>query len=183
MLQGYVQHLLNNRICISNHTINRIIQSGFENLQFIKRIIECLKDMGTLYLKEGFWYCDSINTEMLYDYLKDSIEIRYNKLENNLKKIFLQASITGFEIDIRLLSNLIGVLKVESKLSRIKNISKLIKKDNLTYSFESDEVYYFANNEIDDVHKSALNKLIADYLVKQLPPIDLNVKGVILRKK
>lgn len=183
ILQSYVYYLLNNRSCISNHTINRIIQSGFENLQFIKRIIECLKDIGTLYLKEGIWYCDSIDTEVLYDYLKDSIGIRYNKLENNLQKVFLQASVTGFEIDIKLLSNPIGVLKVENKLNRIENISKLVKKDKLTYSFESDEVYYFANNEIDDTHKSALNKLIANYLENQLPSIDFNVKRIVLRKK
>lgn len=52
-LVSYVNYLLGKPYTISQHTINRIIKSGFDNLQYIKRVIECLKDMGTLHLQDS----------------------------------------------------------------------------------------------------------------------------------
>ena len=169
ILLQYVAELLKRPISISRHTLKRIIQSGFGNLRYIKRVIECLKDLGTLILEQGVWRCGIIDTEMLYNYLKDRIRIRYSKLESNLQGVLQQASITGFKIDLDLMKQPLGIFKAEQKLEKIEKFSRLVRREKVQYRFDSEEVLYFIEKEIDADRKRDLHKIIAAYLESRLP--------------
>lgn len=169
ILLQYVAELLKRPISISQHTLKRIIQSGFGNLRYIKRVVECLKDLGTLYLEDGVWRCGIIDTEMLYNYLKDRIRIRYNKLESSLQGVLQQASATGFKIDLDLLKQPLGIFKAEQKLEKIEKISRLVRRGKVQFRFESEEVLYFIEKEIDDDRKRDLHETLAVYLESRLP--------------
>ena len=121
--------------------------------------------METLYFQEGVWHCGDIDTERLYQYLKQHIQIRYDKLTLDLKMVLQKASITGFEIDIDLLKRPFGILRAEEKLQKIELISKLIDHKPI-YRFESDEVFYFTLQEISDEQRMNLYKTAAVYMEK-----------------
>lgn len=175
ILFQYVAELLKRPIAISQHTLRRVIQSGFGNLQYIKRVIECLKDLGTLYLERGIWRCGVIDTEMLYNYLKDRIRIRYSKLESSLQGVLQCASVTGFKINLDLLKQPLGIFKAEQKLEKIEKISKLVQREKFQFHFDSEEVLYFVENEIDDTRKSELHKALATYMESKLPDSETEI--------
>lgn len=182
LLSQYVFSLFEDPCLLSIDQTNRIIESGFYNLLYIKRIVECLKDLETLYLENNTWHCSDIDTEELYDYLKDHIRSRYNKLENNLKSVLQSASTVGYEIDLDILRYPLGILKAEQKLIRIERISELIKRKGVQYRFESDEVFYFIENEMDIDRRSKLHCLLAKHFESLLPSINIDQNYFILRQ-
>lgn len=169
ILLQYVAELLKRPMSISQHILKRIVQSGFGNLRYIKRVVECLKDLGTLYLEDDVWHCGVIDTEILYDYLKDRIRIRYSKLESSLQGVLQQASTTGFKIDLDLMRQPLGIFKVEWKLEKIEKISRLVRREKVQFRFDSEEVLYFVEKEIDDKRKRELHETLATYLESRLP--------------
>lgn len=177
----YVDSLLERPHKISTHSVDRIIKSGFENLRYIKRVIECLKDMDTLYFQEDVWHCSDIDTERLYQYLKQHIQIRYDKLTLDLKTVLQKASITGFEIDINLLRKPFGILRAEEKLQKIELISRLIEHEPI-YRFESDEVFYFTLQEISDEQRMDLYKTAAVFMEKNLSACETKTELFSLRQ-
>lgn len=182
MLSQYIFSLLKIPCILSTEQTNRIIESGFNNPLYIKRIIECLKDLGTLYVENNVWRCRNIDTGELYDYLKDHIEYRYSKLESNQQSLLQNASTIGYEIDIDILRYPLGILKAEQKLIRIERISELIKHEGARYRFESDEVFYFIENEMDIDRRIKLHCLLAKHFESLLPPIDLSLDYFIVRQ-
>lgn len=182
LLYKYVFSLFKEPCLLSTEQVIRVIESGFYNPKYIKRVVECLKDIGTLHLVNNVWHCGDIDTEALYDYLKDHIRYRYNKLEENQQKLLQSASTVGYEIDLNILRQPLGILQAEQKLIRIERISELVKRKGIQYRFESDEVFYFIENEIDAEHRNKLHRLLAKHFESILPPININQNLFMLRQ-
>ena len=164
MLIHYFKDLFRQPISISAPMIMRICKSAFYNLFFIKQYVEYLKDHQIIYQQEGVWYCGDIDTSISYSLLRQPIQKRYDKLDNGLQKVLQKASVTGKEINIKLMKHPLLVINPEQKLNAIEKISHLVETEYNSYFFETDEVYCHIKDSLDDDRMIELHKLLAEHL-------------------
>lgn len=168
LLIHYFMELFNQPVSISIPMIKHICKSAFNNFLLIKRYVEYLKDNQIIYQQNGFWYCGDVDPIISYTLLKQPIQNRFEKLDNNLKQVLQKASITGVEIDTKLMKRPLLVPIPEQKLNVIEKISKLVEKTYDTFSFETEEVHCHVTQSIDENLQIELHKLLAEYLDKDI---------------
>lgn len=164
----YFKSLFNEPTCISDSMILRICHSAFCNFTKIKRLIEYLKDVDILYFQNGFWQCRDVDTNIIYNFFKNHIKLRYDKLEFALQDVLKKASITGIHINTSLMKKPLRVIDPETKLNSIKIISELVECECDNYIFETLEVHNHVQNDISEEKQLELHLTIAEYLRKLL---------------
>ena len=76
------------------------------------------------------------------DVLKEFILQRYDKLDDTLKEVLSKSSIIGNVFNAELLSKPFQIINADDMLQKIEKISQLIvRPDDKTYSFETNDVY------------------------------------------
>lgn len=164
----YFSSLLCSENRISSDQMENIIKEAFFNPALIKRIIYYFIDVGIFYQFDNCWYCDDIDFHLTAKLFEKHIYQRYSKLDDILKMTLSKASITGFEIDPKLLYQPLGIIKAEENLRRIERLSRLIVHTESTYEFENNTVFNLINDKINVSEKKALHLLVAEYLYKKI---------------
>lgn len=165
----YFKSFFMESVNISDLLILRICKSAFNNLLNIKRFIEYLKDIGIIYFQAGEWISEDIDSQLTYNFFKEYIQPRYDKLDTISKQVLQKASITGYIINVNLLKRPFQVMEPEKKLNNIKRLSHLIEETNKIYNFETTEVYCHVQNQICAEEKAKLHFSLAEYLQKDIP--------------
>lgn len=164
----YFKELFNQDVSISIPMIKHICKSAFNNFLLIKRYVEYLKDNHIIYQQNCKWYCGDVDPDISYTLLRQPIQNRFEKLDGSLKKVLQKASITGMEIDTKLLKRPLLVPAPEQKLNTIKKVSNLVETSYDTFSFETEEVHCHVIQSMDEDVQIKLHKLLAEYLDNDL---------------
>lgn len=166
----YFKSLFFESINISEHMIVRLCKSAFSNLLYIKRYVEYLKDINAIYFRNGTWYCEDIDINLSYEYLKTHIENRYNKLDLSLQDVLQKASITGQTIDTSLMKRPLKIIKPEEKLSIIEKQSHLVEHVYKQFNFETEEIFCHVKKQMNTQQLIKLHNAIAEYLQNDFSP-------------
>lgn len=162
-----IYNSFNYKINITEKEQNYIIQSCFGNVSYLFIIINFLKQEGYVFFDGSKWVCKSLPSGILNYSVEEYIKQRYNRLDDELKRILQKSSLLGMEFSSIQLQKTFNLLKVEEELSKIEKISALIRKndiyDNDKYLFETEDVCNNIQNLIPNNEKKNWNKMLADY--------------------
>lgn len=164
----YFSSLLIGKNMIKEAQIDCIITEAFCNPALIKKIIRYFIDVGIFYEQEDCWFSDEPDFHLTSKLFEEYISNRYEKLDETLKLTLNKASIIGYEIDIKLLSQPLGIIRAEENLRRIERLSRLITHTENTYHFENNTVHKIINDKINESEKKVLHNLIAKHLYDKL---------------
>lgn len=147
-LKHYFFKALGN-ISISDENLTYILDSSFGNIMYLNIAINYLKGENYIRLDDGKYICDTLPSGILADVLKEFILQRYDRLDQTLKEVLSKSSIIGNVFNAELLSKPFQIINADNMLQKIEKISQLIiRPDDLTYSFENNDVYNLIKNSI-----------------------------------
>lgn len=165
----YFSSLLKGKNRIKTEQMDCIISEAFFNPALIKKMVRYFIDVGIFYEQDNCWFSDEPDFHLTAKLFEEHISHRYEKLDEVLKTTLNKASIIGYEIDTRLLSQPLGIIKAEDNLRRIERLSRLITHTENAYQFENNTVYNIVNGKMSASEKNALHHLVADYLYGKIP--------------
>lgn len=168
VFRDYFANLLKGKNRISEKQMDAIIKEAFFNPALIKKMVRYFIDVGIFYEQDDYWVSDEPDFHLTTRLFEEHISHRYEKLDDTLKETLNKASIIGYEFDIKLLSQPLGIIRAEDDLRRIERLSRLISHVEDKYQFENRTVYNIINNKISPSEKKALHHLLAEYLYKKL---------------
>lgn len=177
----YFSSLLKGKNMIREEQIDCIITEAFYNPALIKKLVRYFIDVGIFYEQDDCWFSDEPDFHLTSKLFEEYISNRYEKLDEILKTTLNKASIIGYEIDIKLLSQPLGIIRAEENLRRIERLSRLITHTENTYHFENNTVYNIINDKINESEKKVLHNLIAKYLYDKLNEYEKTEPTKILR--
>jgi len=140
-----------NKIKISDENLGTIIEYSLNNPAQLLDNIYALKTTGNIFYnyEDSLWECKKIDESILAMIHSEKINLRYNKLDGNLKTAINKASLIGCNFDCLTFSNIFEIQNAKGIFKRIEDISKLIRIEAMTpndyYRFISERV----RNEIE----------------------------------
>ena len=166
-LTEIISKSFSDKVTIEEKERNYIIKSSFGNISYLFIIINYLKQEGYFYFDGCRWICKSLSNGVLSQTVEDYIRCRYDRLDDELKRVLQKSSLLGLEFDSVQLKNTFDLVKAEEELSKIEKISALIRKNDICnnnkYYFETEEVCNNIQNLIPNDEKKIWNKLLAEY--------------------
>lgn len=154
---------------ISKDNLAYILDSSFGNIMYLNIAINFLKGEHYIRFEKGKYICDKLPSSILTDVLKDFILQRYNRLDNTLKEVLSKSSIIGNVFNVELLSKPFQIINADDMLQKIGKISQLIiHPDDISYSFENDDVYHFIKDSISPELQKEWHEVLANYYKKLL---------------
>lgn len=167
-LKYYLYDILGD-IEISDENLAYILESSFGNIMYLNIAINYLKGENYIRFEDGKYICDKLPSGILADVLKDFILQRYNRLDNTLKEILSKSSMIGNVFNAELLSKPFQIINADNMLKKIEKISQLIvRPDNMSYSFENNDVYHLIKNSISPELQKEWHGVLANYYEKKL---------------
>lgn len=167
-LKNYFYDILGG-IEISEENLAYIINSSFGNIMYLNIAINYLKGEDYIRFENGKYICDKLPSCILADVLKEFILQRYNRLDNTLKEVLSKSSIIGNVFNADLLSKPFQIINADDLLQKIGKISQLIiHPDDISYSFENDDVYHFIKDSIPSELQKEWHEVLANYYKKLL---------------
>ncbi|MEH2960541.1 TIR domain-containing protein [Candidatus Merdisoma sp. JLR.KK006] len=167
-LKHYFFKALGN-ISISDENLTYILDSSFGNIMYLNIAINYLKGENYILLDAGKYICDTLPSGILADVLKEFILQRYDRLDQTLKEVLSKSSIIGNVFNAELLSKPFQIINADNMLQKIEKISQLIiHPDDLTYSFENNDVYNLIKNSISPELQKEWHEILANYYKKLL---------------
>jgi len=167
-LKDYFFNVLGD-IIISSENLDYIMESSFGNIMYLNVAINYLKGESYIRFENGKYICDILPSGVLADILKDFILQRYNRLDNNLKEVISKSSIIGSVFNSELLSKPFQIINADNLLQEIEKISQLIiRPDDISYSFENNDVYHLIRNNIAPNLQEEWHGILANYYEKLL---------------
>lgn len=156
-------------IKISEKNLAYILDSSFGNIMYLNIAINYLKGEHYIRFENGKYICDKLPSSILADVLKEFILQRYNRLDNTLKEVLSKSSIIGNVFNAELLSKPFQIINADDMLQKIGKISQLIiHSDDISYSFENDDVYHFIKDSISPELQKEWHEVLANYYKKLL---------------
>lgn len=166
--RDYFADLLKGRNQIDEEQMDSVITEAFFNPALIKKMVRYFVDVGIFYEQDGCWFSDEPDFHLTAKLFEEHISHRYEKLDDVLKATLNKASIIGYEFDVKLLSQPLGIIKAEDDLRRIERLSRLISHTENRYQFENNTVYNIINDKMNASEKKALHHLLAEYLYEKI---------------
>lgn len=179
--RDYFADLLKGKNQIGEKQMDDIITEAFFNPALIKKMVRYFIDVGIFYEQDGCWFSDEPDFHLTAKLFEEHISHRYEKLNDVLKATLNKASIIGYEFDVKLLSQPLGINKAEDNLRRIERLSRLISHTENKYQFENNTVYNLINSKMNASEKKTLHHLLAEYLYKKIAQYKRNDPAKILR--
>ena len=156
-------------IKISEKNLAYILDSSFGNIMYLNIAINYLKGEHYIRSENGKYICDKLPSSILADVLKEFILQRYNRLDNTLKEVLSKSSIIGNVFNAELLSKPFQIINADVMLQKIRKISQLIiHPDDMSYSFENNDVYHFIRDNISPELQKEWHEVLANYYKKLL---------------
>lgn len=156
-------------IKISEENLAYILDSSFGNIMYLNIAINYLKGEHYIRFENGKYICDKLPSGILADVLKEFILQRYNRLDNTLKEVLSKSSIIGNVFSTESLSKPFQIINADDMLQKIGKISQLIvHPDDISYSFENNDVYHFIKNSISPELQKEWHEVLANYYKKLL---------------
>lgn len=146
-------------------------------------LIEYLKYLNVIKKKDSLWECSKININLVKEFLKDYILLRFNILDVIDQNIIVKATISGYEIDIRKLCTIFNentfiesIPKIELQTHLINNIC------NKLYKYESQITYEILKDKMSLNEKNNWNLQAAKFYLKATETANPLEKQKILEK-
>lgn len=159
-------------IDISEENLAYILDSSFGNIMYLNIAVNYLKGEQYIRFENGKYICDELPSRVLADVLKEFIMQRYNRLDNILKEVLSKSSIIGNVFNAEQLSKPFQIINAEDMLRKIGKISQLIIQPNdISYSFENDDVYHFIKSNISAELQKEWHGVLANYYEKLLKKV------------
>jgi len=158
------QELFLGKLHMADGQKNLLLDSVMGNPAALLRLTEQMKLRGVLYEQEGEYYCRDIDGTSLLTYGLVPVKEQYLRLDVPLQELLRGSSIIGVEFEAGLLSNPLEFFAVDSKLTRIMEISRIIQQnvDNL-YEFESIFARLSIRELVSDEESVLWNSRLGDY--------------------
>lgn len=154
---------------ISEENLSYILESSFGNIRYLNVTINFLKGEKYIDIQDGRFICNKLPNGILSNVLKDFILQRYNRLDSTLKDILSKSSIIGNVFNAELLSKPFQIINADDMLQKIEKISQLIiQPDEITYSFENEDVYNLIRNNISPQLQKEWHEILANYYQRLL---------------
>lgn len=179
--RDYFADLLKGKNQIDEEQMDGIITEAFFNPALIKKMVRYFIDVGIFYEQDGCWFSDEPDFHLTAKLFEEHISHRYEKLDDVLKATLNKASIIGYEFDVKLLSQPLGIIKAEDDLRRIERLSRLISHTENRYQFENNTVYNIINSKMNASEKKTLHHLLAEYLYEKIAEYQRTDSAKILR--
>lgn len=179
--RDYFADLLKGKNQIDEQQMDGIITEAFFNPALIKKMVRYFIDVGIFYEQDGCWFSDEPDFHLTAKLFEEHISHRYEKLDDVLKATLNKASIIGYEFDVKLLSQPLGIIKAEEDLRRIERLSRLISHTENRYQFENNTVYNLINNKMNASEKKTLHHLLAEYLYEKIAQYQRTDPSKVLR--
>lgn len=158
-LRDYLPLLMEGEQQINEKQIDCILEASSGNIALLKLIIIYLQQAEYLMCDENnVWTCHKISARVLLEAVKNHIQRRYSKLEQNLKDTLKISTLLGLEINPGILEESFQLINAQDNLELIEKLSNLLirSQEESTpgqYKFENTEVYYYIKNKLSDDEK------------------------------
>ena len=158
-----------NKISISDENLETIIEYSLNNPAQLLDNIYALKAKESICYnyERDLWECNEIDESILTLRHSEKINLRYNKLDSNLKTAINKASLVGCDFDCLTLTNIFEIQNAKGIFRRIEDISKLIHIEAIApndyYRFISERVRNEIETYIVKEDLSEWRKLLGHY--------------------
>lgn len=149
-LEGLFYAYFEEKISINPELLYPIVTAALGNPYKLKEIINYLLDKKIIVKKSETYICNPFDPEILYKKMEKYIIYRYQKLDDELKKIVRGSSVLGIEFQSNLLQHPLNFKNADLCLQEIEKASNIIyHKIDLSYAFYNKETHLFIKKKID----------------------------------
>ncbi|MCK4819335.1 tetratricopeptide repeat protein, partial [bacterium] len=137
---------------------------------FIKEVLKTLIDEGSLVLDNGGLVFNISPDDIVIPIsIKELINLRMQRLEDDYVDILEYAAVIGFEFNLELLKNVMDtpetkLINILGKLTEAKFIEEIKDEKGLSWKFTHNKTHEVIYNEINENKKKLIHIRIANYL-------------------